>query len=69
MENSRIKKNIEIEIDSNTLAQAEYIASQLGLTVEEITASLITRIVALKGIPFKLSLTEEEREEIKSRFS
>ncbi|MEG0459658.1 MAG: hypothetical protein RR494_12615 [Vagococcus sp.] len=65
METSRIKKNIEIEVDSNTLDQAEYIASKLGLTVEDITASMITRIVALKGIPFTLSLTEEEMDEIK----
>ena len=65
METSRIKKNIEIEVDSNTLDQAEYIASKLGLTVEDITASMITRIVALKGIPFALSLTEEEMDEIK----
>lgn len=69
METSRIKKNIEIEVDSKTLDQAEYIASKLGLTIEEITASMITRVVALKGIPFKLSLTDEEREEIKSSFS
>lgn len=69
METSRIKKNIEIEVDSNTLDQAEYIASKLGLTIEEITASMITRVVALKGIPFRLSLTDEEREEIKSSFS
>lgn len=65
MDKNQVKKNIEIETDSSVFEQAEYIASKLGLTVEEITASMITRIVALKGIPFALSLTEEEMDGIK----
>ncbi|MFI3805824.1 type II toxin-antitoxin system RelB/DinJ family antitoxin [Vagococcus fluvialis] len=69
MNMNQIKKNIEIEVDSSTMEQAEYVASKLGLTIEEITASMITRIVALKGIPYKLSLTEEEKEEIKHKLS
>ncbi|WNF91027.1 type II toxin-antitoxin system RelB/DinJ family antitoxin [Vagococcus fluvialis] len=67
MDKNQVKKNIEIEVDSSVFEQAEYIANKLGLTVGEITASMVTRIVALKGIPFALSLTEEEKEEISSK--
>lgn len=69
MDKNQVKKNIEIEVDSSVFEQAEYIASKLGLSIEEVVSSMITRVVALKGIPFALSLTEEEKEEIKSRFS
>lgn len=69
MDKNQVKKNIEIEVDNSVFEQAEYIASKLGLSIEEVVSSMITRVVALKGIPFALSLTEEEKEEIKSRFS
>ncbi|MGO3651658.1 hypothetical protein [Vagococcus sp.] len=69
MDKNQVKKNIEIQVDSNVFEQAEYIASKLGLNIEEVIASMITRVVALKEIPFALSLTEEEKEEIRSRFS
>lgn len=59
---------LEVEIDTELYEKAEYIVNKLGFTMEEITKSFITRVVATKGIPINLSLTEEEKNEMREYF-
>ena len=60
---------LEVEIDTELYEKAEYVVNKLGFTMEDVIRSLITRVVATKGLPFDLSLTEEEKNIMREYFT
>ena len=60
---------LEVEIDTELYEKAEYVVNKLGFTMEDVIRSFITRVVATKGLPFDLSLTEEEKNIMREYFT
>lgn len=60
---------LEVEIDTELYEKAEYVVNKLGFTMEDVIRSFFTRVVATKGLPFDLSLTEEEKNDMREYFT
>ena len=60
---------LEVDIDTELYEKAEYVVNKLGFTMEDAIRSFITRVVATKGLPFDLSLTEEEKSDMREYFT
>lgn len=52
---------LQIEVDSNALANADAILARVGLTPSALINSLLSRIAATGSIPFDLTPTRDER--------
>ncbi|MGX4686899.1 MULTISPECIES: type II toxin-antitoxin system RelB/DinJ family antitoxin [Vagococcus] len=60
---------LDVEIDTELYEKADYVVNKLGFTMEDVIRSFITRVVATKGLPFDLSLTEEEKSDMREYFT
>jgi len=50
------KIDLNITVDKETLEKATEIFEKLGLTIEEAISIYLTQVVAMRGIPFPLTL-------------
>ncbi|UDM72714.1 RelB/DinJ family addiction module antitoxin [Vagococcus fluvialis] len=58
------KKRVQVDIDQTLASEAEGILSALEIQPASLIRSLYSRVVAVGGVPFDMSLTEKELADI-----
>ena len=58
-----VKKSINFHLDEEVKEEAEKLFSELGLSIEEALNIFIKRSIREKGIPFRITMNIENKEE------
>ena len=55
------KKRLQVNVDPELAEQAQTILQELGLTTQVALTIFLKKVVAIKGIPFNIQMTEDQK--------